>query len=263
MRRPREPGETGLWVRTSRDASTNRFGRSSVGLPEGLRAAIFDFDGVIVDSEPLHFRLFQRLLGEEGVPLTREDYDLIYLGMDDRECFTEALSRHGKTASLPNVPEMINRKSELLMAEIAEKPPVLPGAIDFVRALAKMVPVAICSGALRREIDAILEHADIRSCFVGIVSAEDVSRGKPDPQGFIKALALLNRTRDPVTAIAASSCLVIEDSLAGIEAAKSAGMKCLAVANSYPAAALTRAGADAVVATLRDHPLEKAAAMFS
>lgn len=234
-----------------------------MGLPAALKAAIFDFDGVIVDSEPLHFRLFQRLLAEQGVPLTREDYDAIYLGMDDRECFTEALARHGKNAALPRVPEMINRKSELLMAKIAEKPPVLPGAVDFVRALAKMVPVAICSGALRREIDAMLRHADIRSCFAGIVSAEDVSRGKPDPQGFIKALALLNRGRAPSAFITAASCLVIEDSLAGIEGAKSAGMKCLAVANSYPPAALTRAGADAIVATLRDHPLERAAIIFS
>jgi beta-phosphoglucomutase len=224
---------------------------------------IFDFDGVIVDSEPLHFQLFQRLLGEEGVPLTRDDYDAIYLGMDDRECFTEALSRHGKTAALKNVPEMIDRKSRLLMAEIAEKPPVLPGAVDLVRALADRVPLAICSGALRREIEGMLEPAGIRPCFAGIVSAEDVSHGKPNPEGFTKALALLNRIQNPNPPIAPGACLVIEDSLAGIEGAKAAGMRCLAVGNSYPAAALRQAGADGVVATLRGDPLGEIAALFA
>jgi HAD superfamily hydrolase (TIGR01509 family) len=232
-----------------------------VELPKALQAVIFDFDGVIVDSEPLHFRLFQRLLDEEGVPLSREDYDAIYLGMDDRECFTEALTRHGRTAALPKVPEMIDRKSRMLMAEIAETPPVLPGAVEFVRALVNLVPLAICSGALRREIESMLDHAGIRSCFAGIVSAEDVRHGKPHPEGFTKALALLNRIRD--SSIAPGACLVIEDSLAGIEGAKAAGMCCLAVGNSYPAAALRNAGADRVIATLRDHPLDEVTALFS
>ncbi len=232
-------------------------------LPKGLRAVIFDFDGVIVDSEPLHFRLFQRLLGEEGVPLTREDYDAIYLGMDDRECFSEALSRHGKTSALPKVPHMIERKSRMLLDEIAEKPPVLPGAVELVRALAGRVPLAICSGALRREIESMLDHAGILPCFAGIVSAEDVSHGKPNPEGFTKALALLNRIQNPARPIAPDACLVIEDSLAGIEGAKAAGMRCLAVGNSYPTASLKQAGADRVVTTLTNHPLGELAALFS
>ncbi|OGW60828.1 MAG: hypothetical protein A2638_03435 [Nitrospirae bacterium RIFCSPHIGHO2_01_FULL_66_17] len=227
-----------------------------------MRAVVFDFDGVIVDSEPLHFSLFRRLLGEEGIVLTREQYDAIYLGMDDRECFTEALTRHGKTAALPRVPELIERKSALLMAEIAERPPVLPGAVGFVRALAKSVPLAICSGALRREIEAMLKQAGILSCFVGIISAEDVSHGKPNPEGFTKALALLNRSQNPAPPIAPASCLAIEDSLAGIEAARAAGMRCLAVANSYPAEALKRAGAEAVVAALEDNPMDAVARLF-
>jgi HAD superfamily hydrolase (TIGR01509 family) len=234
-----------------------------VAIPKGLRAAVFDFDGVIVDSEPLHFELFRRLLGEEGIALTREQYDAIYLGMDDRECFTEALTRHGKTAALPRVPELIERKSALLMSTIADHVPLLPGAVDFVRVLATSFPLAICSGALRREIEAMLKQAGILSCFVGIISAEDVSHGKPNPEGFTKALALLNRSQNPAPPIAAASCLAIEDSLAGIEAARAAGMRCLAVANSYPAAALKQAGAEAVVASLDDHPMDAVAQLFS
>lgn len=231
-------------------------------IPKGLRAVLFDFDGVIVDSEPVHFRLFQRLLGEEGVRLTREDYDAMYLGMDDRECFTEALTRHGKTAALSQVPAMIERKSALLMAEMAEQPPVLPGAVEVVRALAKHVPVAICSGALRREIDAIIRRAEIVSCFVGIISAEDVTRGKPDPEGYTKALALINRVARATPPIAPTSCLVIEDAVAGIQAAKNARMRCLAVGNSYPVASLREAGADGVVATLDGRPLDAVRHVF-
>jgi HAD superfamily hydrolase (TIGR01509 family) len=234
-----------------------------VEIPTSLRAAIFDFDGVIVDSEPVHFRWFQRLLAEEGVALTRADYDAIYLGMDDRECFTEALTRHGKTAALPKVPDLIERKSALLMAEVAKRPPVLPGAVELVRTLAKSVPLAICSGALRREIEAMLTHAGIDSCFVGIVSAEDVSHGKPHPEGYTMALALLNRAQSPPRAIAPASCLVIEDSLAGIAAAKAAGMRCLAVANSYPEAALKQASAEAVVATLDGDVMRAVGRCFS
>ena len=232
-------------------------------LPKGLRAVIFDFDGVIVDSEPLHFRLFQRLLGEEGIVLTREMYDAIYLGMDDRECFTEALTRHGKTAGLTKIPDLIERKSALLMSELADHVPMLPGAADLVRALAKSRPLAICSGALRREIEAMLTHAGLLPSFVGIVSAEDVTHGKPHPEGFTKALAVINRTNNPGPPIVPASSLAIEDSLAGIEAARAAGMRCLAVANSYPVPALKRAGADAVVASLEGNPLEEIQMLFS
>ncbi len=234
-----------------------------MAIPKGLKAVVFDFDGVIVDSEPLHFALFRRLLGEEGIALTREQYDAIYLGMDDRECFTEALTRHGKTAALPKVPELIERKSALLMSTIADHVPLLPGAVDFVRALTTSRPLAICSGALRREIEAMLKQAGMLSCFVGIVSAEDVSHSKPNPEGFTKSLALLNRSQHPALPMAPASCLAIEDSLAGIEAARAAGMRCLAVANSYPAAALKQAGAEAVVAALDDHPMDAVARLFS
>jgi HAD superfamily hydrolase (TIGR01509 family) len=151
----------------------------------------------------------------------------------------------------------------MLMAEIAEKPPVLPGAVDLVRVLAGSVPLAICSGALRREIEAMLDYAGILPCFAGIVSAEDVSHGKPNPEGFTKALALLNRIQNQARPIAPGACLVIEDSLAGIEGAKAAGMRCLAVGNSYPAASLWQAGAEGVVATLKDHPLREVTPLFS
>jgi HAD superfamily hydrolase (TIGR01509 family) len=235
-----------------------------VDIPKGLRAAVFDFDGVIVDSEPLHFRLFQQLLAEEGIVLTRAAYDSIYLGMDDRDCFTTVLNTHGKPTSVSKVSQLIERKSALLMAEVKREVPLLPGAADLIRTLAQSVPVAICSGALRREIEAMLEQVGLVSLLVGIVSAEDVAHGKPNPEGYRAALRLVNRHPKISQAeeIHPETVLVIEDSIAGIEAGRAAGMRCLAVTNSYPMAALKRAGADAVVTTLEGNPLTDVARLF-
>lgn len=223
----------------------------------------FDFDGIIVDSEPLHFALFRRLLAEEEIDLTREQYDAIYLGMDDRECFTAAIEAHGKTAALSKVSELIERKSSLLMKELDHRVPLLPGAADLIRLLATSVPLAVCSGALRREIEAMLRRAGLLSAFVGIVSAEDVTHGKPDPQGYLAALAMINGVLALAEPIDSASSLVIEDSIAGIQAARAAGMRCLAVANSYPIPVLQRVGADAVVASLEGDPLKEIRALFS
>lgn len=224
-------------------------------IPQGLRAVVFDFDGVIVDSEPIHFRLFKEVLGGEGIRLTRVAYDALYLGMDDRECFTAVLEAHGQPASPGRVAALIERKSARLMGEIDRDVPLLPGAAACIRRLAESLPLAICSGALRREIEAMLKKAGLFSAFLGIISAEDVTHGKPNPQGYRAALALVNRViGSQAPAIEPSSVLVIEDSIAGIEAARAAGMRCLAVTNSYAASTLRSAGADEVVSTLEGEP---------
>jgi len=226
-------------------------------IPKGLEAIIFDFDGVIVDSESVHFRLFRDLLAEHGIVLTREDYDAVYLGMDDRECFTTILEAHGKDATRPQVSALIERKSALLVSELTRRVPLLPGVDHLIRGAASLVPLAICSGALRREIEAMLRMAGLFEAFVGIVSAEDVVRGKPDPEGYRAALALLHRSIPRDSKINPRACLVVEDSIAGIGAARAAGMRCLAVTNSYPAEALRTAGADVVVTTLEGDPLAR------
>jgi beta-phosphoglucomutase len=148
------------------------------------------------------------------------------------------------------------------MAEVKREVPLLPGAADLIRTLAQSVPVAICSGALRREIEGMLEQVGLVSLLVGIVSAEDVAHGKPNPQGYRAALRLVNRHLNISEEIHPEAVLVIEDSIAGIEAGRGAGMRCLAVTNSYPMAALKRAGADAVVMTLEGNPLTDVARLF-
>ncbi len=206
-----------------------------------FKAVIFDFNGVIVDDEPLHLELFRRVLAEEGIALTDEDYHAKYLGYDDKGCFTAALADYGR-ADLANpdfIAELIERKAGYYRQAIEEQFLLFPGAVELVQKLSAKFPLAIASGALREEIEIVLRRGKIRDCFHAIIASEDVTACKPDPEGYVMALAALNALRkDPIHP---SECLVIEDSIAGIEAAKRAGMWCLAVTNSYDADELTKA----------------------
>jgi beta-phosphoglucomutase len=214
-----------------------------------LKAIIFDFDGVVADTEPLHFAVFQRILAEIGVPLTEEQYYADYLGYDDRGCFTAALTAHQRPAPPQLIDELVTRKSGAYLQHIEKHLVVFPGVRDLVRDAAKRWPLAIASGALRHEIEFILEQAGIRKEFGHITSAEDVHHGKPHPEPFLHALAALNRTLfGRRGSLAVDDCLVIEDSIPGIQAARAAGMKVLAVANTHTIQDLH--GADAVAESL-------------
>ena len=197
-----------------------------------LAAMIFDFDGVIADTEPLHFSSFRQTLAEIDIELTESDYYANYLGYDDRGCFIAALSAHQHPTDLATLTRLMQRKAHAYLDSVKEHQVIFPGACEFVRESAAAYPLAIASGALRHEIEVILEQAGLRKEFLHITSAEDVTRGKPDPQPFLHALNGLNR-RHPEHPITAGSCLVIEDSIPGILGAKIAGMKVLAVANTH------------------------------
>ena len=193
---------------------------------------IFDFDGVIADTEPLHFSSFRHTLAEIGIELTESDYYANYLGYDDRNCFIAALTAHQHRTDPTTLTQLMQRKARAYLESVQEHQVIFPGVREFVRESAAAYPLAIASGALRHEIEVILEHAGLRKEFLHITSAEDVTRGKPDPQPFLQALNGLNRQRRE-QAITAGSCLVIEDSIPGVRGAKTAGMKVLAVANTH------------------------------
>ncbi len=197
-----------------------------------LTAIIFDFDGVIADTEPLHFAGFRQTLSEIGIALTESDYYANYLGYDDRGCFIAALTAHQRPTDPPALAPLMQRKAHAYLESMKDHLVIFPGVREFVREAAAAYPLAIASGALRHEIEVILEQAGIRKEFLHITSAEDVTRGKPDPQPYLHALNALNRQRRAQT-IVAGSCLVIEDSIPGIRSAKTAGMKVLAVANTH------------------------------
>ena len=218
-----------------------------------LRAIIFDFNGVIVDDEPLHLELFRRVLAEEGVALSDEDYHDKYLGYDDRGCFVAALADAGRgqlAADTAFINELIARKAAYYRRAIDERYLLFPGVVECVRRLATRFPLAIASGALRQEIELVLTRGGIRDCFRTMIAAEDVSECKPHPEGYTKALAALNALGTEEIPIRPGECLVIEDSVAGVEAAHRAGMRCLAITNSYSAAELVEA--DWVAASLAE-----------
>lgn len=222
-----------------------------------LQALIFDFDGVIADTEPLHFAGFRKTLAEIDIELTESDYYADYLGYDDRGCVLAALQAYQRATDQPIIQRLMQRKARAYLESVTEHVVIFPGVSEFVREAAATYPLAIASGALRHEIELILEQAGLRKEFLHITSAEDVTRGKPDPQPFLSALAALNTHRRSAT-INADACLVIEDSIPGIQGAKSAGMKVLAVANTHTvqdlheAHAVTHSLADVRLGELRD-----------
>lgn len=214
-----------------------------------MQAVIFDFDGVIADSEPLHFEGLRRTLAEIHIDLTEEDYYANYLGFDDRGCFLEALRVNQIPATASLVESLMAKKASAYLASIKDHVVIFPGVNEFVEEAAATCPVAIASGALRVEIELVLEHIGLRKAFCHITSAEDVTHGKPNPEPFLHALAGVNRQQGTAL-LSPASCLVIEDSRPGIRAAKSAGMKVLAVANTHTVQDLHEA--DAISHSLRD-----------
>jgi beta-phosphoglucomutase len=214
---------------------------------------IFDFDGVVVDSEPIHLMAFQRVLAGVGVALSREDYYGRYLGFDDHDCFVAALADHGTGVAETKLKQMIAEKSRLVQDAFAHGIEPMPGAVELAAAAASAgIPVGVCSGALREEILLAARTVGLGDVFLEIVAAEDVRRGKPDPEGYRLARRRLAELsgRD----VRPERCLVVEDAPAGIEAAKSLGMKVLAVTNSYAPGALK--DADRIVRSLEGVTLE-------
>jgi HAD superfamily hydrolase (TIGR01509 family) len=205
-----------------------------------LRAVIFDFNGIIVDDEPIHFKLFQKVFREEGITLSEKVYYERYLGFDDRGAFTAGFRENKQPLDDAKLQQLIDRKADYYQDMIRNHVSIFPGVRSLVSALTEKLPLAVASGALRNEIETILETAGLLYAFKVIVSAEDVKRGKPAPEIFLKALAELN-AGEGAHSIEAANCVVIEDSKEGVRGARHAGMKCLAVTNSYPAELLREA----------------------
>ena len=220
-----------------------------------LRAVIFDFNGIIVDDEPIHFELFQRVFAEEGIDLSKDAYYARYLGFDDRGAFTFGYHEHNRPMSDLKLTELIDRKALYYQDAIRNHVSIFPGVNELLADLANKLPLAVASGALRHEIETILTTAGLIHHFKVIVSAEDVEQGKPEPDIFLKALETLNGQNGG--AIQASECVVIEDSKEGIKGARRAGMKCLAVTNSHPAELLGEA--DMIVQSLEEVGLARLA----
>jgi beta-phosphoglucomutase len=213
-----------------------------------LQAVFFDFDGVIADSEPLHLRAYQSVLRADGIDLDRAEYYERYLGHDDAGLFEALASDRHLPLSPDKIDEWIAAKSSIVEEMLSSDAILFPGAAACVKIFAELVPLAVASGALEPEIEIVLEHAGLRGAFGAIASASDGVRGKPAPDLYLLAMAKLkSRLPDPFDPAA---CIAIEDSRWGLEAAHLAGLRCVAVTHTYPAAALGRA--DLIVDSLSE-----------
>lgn len=198
-----------------------------------LQAIVFDFDGVIANSEPLHLRAFQEALAEDGIALTAEEYYARYLGYDDVGMF-EALARDREMpASARSITEMVALKGNKLQRMMHGGEVLFPGAVRFIREAAEAVPIAIASGALRHEIHEILDAAGLRSLFTVIVAAGDTPESKPSPAPYLLAFERLRQSTG--LELEKHRSVAIEDSRWGLESAHGAGLRCVAVTNSYSA----------------------------
>jgi beta-phosphoglucomutase len=201
-----------------------------------LKAVLFDFNGVIINDEPLHEKLLAQILIEENMRANPDEFREVCLGRSDRACLHDLLERRGRVASDDYLSRLITRKALLYRQQIEslESVPTYSGITDLVfKIRVANLAMAVVSGAVRSEIEWVLNKLDLAQYFSVIVAGDDITTSKPDPTGYLLAVDRLNE-QNPALDLKPEECLVIEDTFSGIEAGKQAGMKVVGVANSYP-----------------------------
>lgn len=201
-----------------------------------LKAVLFDFNGVIINDEPLHQKLIEQLLIEENLRPKPEEFREVCLGRSDRACLTELWARRGRIVSEDYLNGLIVRKAQAYAQQLAQldKIPSYPGLTDLIfRVRSTQLSMAVVSGAIRSEIELVLDRLNLANAFSVIVAGDEITVSKPDPTGYLLAVDRLNQLQ-PNLKLKPSECLAIEDTFAGIRAAKAAGMPVVGVANSYP-----------------------------
>lgn len=222
-----------------------------------LDGIVFDFDGIIVDTEPLHYRAFLEVLRPLGVDFDYPTYLREYIGFDDRDAFRYAAQTTGQTMDHARLAELVALKAEAFETLVGRGIEPFPGSVELIREAAAAMHIAIASGATKRDIELILPHlgdGGLPRLFTTIVTANDVARSKPDPESY--ALAVTRLGLDP------ANCLAIEDTTAGLTSARAAGMRTLGVGHSYPVAKLND-HADRTVDSLASVRLEQLLTWFT
>lgn len=211
-------------------------------------AIVFDFDGVIANSEPLHLEAFQQVLATIGVQLPALEYYERYLGYDDEGAFRAVLGDRGLAVTDAEVARLIADKAVLLPGLLSGPGILVPGAAECLGRLGASMPLAIASGARREEIELVLDARGLRHHVDVIVAAGETPLSKPHPDPYARAVDLLVARQRVPAGTTPASCVAIEDSHWGIASAKAAGLCCLALTTSYPRESL--ATADHVVESL-------------
>src|SRR3954468_22617409 len=200
-----------------------------------LRAIVFDFDGVIANSEPLHYRAFRDVLADCGVGLSEPEYYQQYLGFDDLNVFRQLAADRGLVWTPERIGALVATKAVRMERLERDGSILFPGATALIQRTSAAVPIAIASGALRAEIGRILDREELTSCFRFVVGAEDTPASKPAPDPYLRAVALLAQSMDHLLA---SQCVAVEDSPWGLQSARAAGLRTVAVAHTYSRATL-------------------------
>ena len=193
-------------------------------------AIIFDMDGVIIDSEPRHERAFMDVFEQMGYGQTHGIQFEKYLGRSDRAVWVDFIAQHNPKWTLD---ELTAWKQNHLIEIIRREQPIFDGLPELVAQLAPRYRLAVASGSVHPVIDEVLAMKSLRRFFPVVVSVQDVTNGKPAPDIFLHAADLLG--------VAPTACCVIEDSAAGVTAARAAGMTAIAITNTLPAEKLTHA----------------------
>ena len=211
------------------------------------RSVLFDFDGLLADTEPLHFKTFLQTLREYGVELPPGTGRARFMGIHDRASFAIAFEEAGKTLDQETLTEVLERKAQLYQEGISGIE-IFDGVVETLASIPPDLPFTIASGGRRKEISSVLENHKLAELFPAFICSDDIDKSKPDPECFLRGLELLQETGHPD--LTAATCLTFEDSFRGVEAARRAGMMCIAVTNSYPAEELQ--DADRVISSLRE-----------
>ncbi len=207
-----------------------------------LKAVLFDFNGVIINDEPIHQALISEILITENISFEQTELHALSIGRSDRACLTDLFNLSGIEVTEQYLSKLIIAKAAAYRAKIQQLStlPIYPDITEFlIQIQNKKLIIALVTGALRQQAELILQKANLRKYFSVIVTADDITTSKPEPDGYLLAVRKLNQKYSRLNLIS-PECLVIEDSLAGIEAAKRAKMPVVGIANTYPLHLLQR-----------------------
>lgn len=228
-----------------------------------LKAVLFDFNGIIINDEMIHRQLTEEMLLAENLIIQPGEFEKVCLGRSDRSCFRSLLENRGRVVGDEYLAKLLAQKTNnyAKMLGKVEELPIYPGVKELISQInSDNLRLGLVSGALRKDIELVLKRANLTQYFEAIVSTDDVATSKPEPDGYLLAVKLLNE-KHPELDLKPSECLVIEDSPAGIQSGKNAGMQVVAVANTYPFHMLQRQ-ANWTVDYLSDLELERIKSFF-
>lgn len=225
-----------------------------------LKAIIFDFDGVIVDSEPLHYQAFADVTRRMGYKFEYRFYVDQFVGRDDRDAFREILRLEGRESDLNQIKNLCFQKQIVFEQLAMDSVSLIPGALQLITQSYEELPIAIASGSTMADIELMLRKVGLRDYFQILVTADDVERSKPEPRIYELAVQRLS-TAHPTQHLRPEDCLAIEDTGSGIDSALGAGLRTLGVATTVPLSNLRNA--ERVTSSLTDVTVERLREWFT